>query len=264
MTAASSPADGGRGEKAYFDDSSLFPRGGYVIKIPYGDLGPALLKAGVIDLEKFSKVYEFSGKPLTEDQLKILTEGSNEEIVINQRNAYFLLNFFWALGLANKNPILEVGPMKDPRYGGAHRFASTGGWTLGKSGPMNYYNRHELITLSKEEQALVERVSKNIYRPCCGNSTYFPDCNHGMAMLGLLQLLASNGADKEEIYETALRVNSYWFPNKYLTIARYFQKIRLEVGPKGVLSSFYSSAAGYRRILSKVKPVGSGGTSCGV
>ena len=30
------------------------------------------------------------------------------------------------------------------------------------------------------------KIAKGIYRPCCNNSTYFPDCNHGMAMLGLL------------------------------------------------------------------------------
>lgn len=28
---------------------------------------------------------------------------------------------------------------------------------------------------------------------CCGNSTYFPDCNHGAAMLGFIELAVSQG-----------------------------------------------------------------------
>ena len=58
---------------------------------------------------------------------------------------------------------------------------------------MNHYSMHRFIVLTPEQQALVEKVSKGIYRPCCGNSVYFPDCNHGMAMLGLLELMASQG-----------------------------------------------------------------------
>jgi hypothetical protein len=48
----------------------------------------------------------------------------------------------------------------------------------------------DLIPLTAEQQALVEEVAAEIYRPCCNNSTLFPDCNHGMAMLGFLELLA--------------------------------------------------------------------------
>src|SRR3989344_1353776 len=97
--------------------------------------------------------------------------------------AGYLLNLLWAFGLANKNPILEdASEMMNPGYGGAGNFASTGGWTVAKGNAMGHYNMYALVTLSPEQQALVDRVSRNIYRPCCGNSTHFPDCNHGMAM----------------------------------------------------------------------------------
>src|SRR3989338_2228742 len=123
-----------------------------------------------------------------------------------------MLNMFWAFGLANKNPILESGPMMDTQYGGAGNFASTGGWTLAKGDAMDHYSMHPLVTLTPEQQKIVDEVSKNIYRPCCGNSTYFPDCNHGMAMLGILELGASQGQSKQELYATAKSVNDVWFP----------------------------------------------------
>lgn len=119
-----------------------------------------------------------------------------------------MLNMFWAFGLANKNTILETGPMKDntPNY------ASTGGWTLAMGDAMDHYSQHPMLTLTPEQQALVEKTSKNIFRPCCGNSTYFPDCNHGMAMLGILELLASQGKSEQQLMSTAEAVNKIWFP----------------------------------------------------
>jgi hypothetical protein len=89
-----------------------------------------------------------------------------------------------------------------------------------------------------------------------------------MAMLGLLQLLAVQGLSEEEMFDIALSVNSYWFPETYLTIATYFEKQGVsweEVDPKMVLGVDYSSSSGYRRILEKVVPVESqSGGDCGV
>ena len=88
-------------------------------------------------------------------------------------------------------------------------------------------------------------------------------------MLGLLELLASQGASEEEMYTVALQVNSYWFPDTYLTIAKYFQIRGVEwdeISPKEILGSSYSSASGYQQILNEVTPPQSsgGGGSCGV
>ena len=94
---------------------------------------------------------------------------------------------------------------------------------MAQGNTMNHYSKHEFISLTPEQQQLVEQVSWNIYRPCCGNPTYFPDCNHGMAMLGLLELMASQGVNEEDMYKAALAVNSYWFPETYINLAKYFE-----------------------------------------
>lgn len=178
------------------------------------------------------------------------------------------LNILWAFGLANKNPILEEGPMMDPSSGGPEYFASTGGWTLAKGDAMEHYSKHSFVVLTPEQQELVEEVSKNIYRPCCNNPTYFPDCNHGMAMLGLLELLVSQGANEEDLYRAALEANSRWFPDTYAAIGEYLSlegKSLDSVNPKEILGAEFSSASGYRMVLSRITPPENrGGASCGV
>ena len=245
----------------------VLPKDGVEIPVKWGDLGNQMVEAGVIDASAFEALYASRGG-LDEDSKKLLYSLNNNTIKITENNSGIILNLLWALGLGNKNDVLEKGPMMDPEYGGADRFASTGGWTLAKGNVMDHYSKHPFIILTGEQQKLVEEVSKNIYRPCCNNSTYFPDCNHGMAMLGLLELLASGGASEEEMYRVALLVNSYWFPDTYLTIAKYFEMQNIpwsKVDPKEVLGVNYSSASGYRQILSKVKPPEQkGGQGCGV
>jgi hypothetical protein len=200
------------------------PTNGYEIPVSYGELGPEMLKSGVIDFDKFVAVYEQSGQPLTDEQKNILKNGSESFITITPENSYFLLNYFWAVGLANENKILTDGEMAN--YGGikeAGNFASTGGWSLGNREAMSYYSKQKLITLTPEQQILVEKVSSEIYRPCCNNSTAFPDCNHGMALLGLIELMAGNGVSETQIFEVAKYVNAYWFPGNYYDLALYFR-----------------------------------------
>ena len=158
--------------------------------------------------------------------------------------------------------------MTDPRYGGAGNFASTGGWTIAKGGAMDHYSKYSLVVLNSEQQKLVEAVSGGIYRPCCGNSAYFPDCNHGMAMLGLLELMASQGASEADMYKAALVVNSFWFSDTYLTIEKYLQSKGIgwqSVDPKQVLGVDFSSGSGFQNILKQIAPVqNSTGGGCSV
>lgn len=237
------------------------------IPVTWGDIGAQMIASGVIGRAQFEAIYASRGG-LADSEKQLLEEGGGK-IMINQENSGFILNLFWALGLSNKNKILEEGPMADPRYGGAGGFASTGGWTIAKGGAMNHYSKHSFVALTSEQQTLVEQVSSNIYRPCCDNSTYFPDCNHGMAMLGLLELLASQGANESQMYKVALQINSFWFPNEYATIARYFASKGQTLGvidPKEILGKTYSSASGFRRIASLVPETGTqgGGSGCGL
>ncbi|MFB6306227.1 MAG: hypothetical protein ABEH43_04445, partial [Flavobacteriales bacterium] len=201
-----------------------------------------------------------------QEALMFFNEGS-DEVVVSKDNAGVALNALWALGLSNKNSILEEGPMVDPRYGGASVFASTGGWTLSEGNSMNHYSAYDLIPLTSKQQVIVERVSKNIFRPCCNNSTYFPDCNHGMAMLGFLELMAANGLSESDMYNMALELNSLWFPGNYQTIGQYFENQGIDfnsVSARKILGAEYSSASGYARVLRSVNPVNSKGASCGV
>lgn len=230
--------------------NQINPEQGYELKIAYGNLGPKLLDVGVIDLEKFKKVYQSSGQPLTQEELDILTEGSGKNVKITRENSYFLLNFFWAVGLANNSRILTDGNMtKDNQTA---NFASTGGWTLGKKGSMDYYSKSNLILLNKDQESLVEKVSSNIYRPCCDNPTSFPDCNHGMALLGILELMASSGATENQMYEAAKYFNSFWFPSNYYDLALYFKnkegKDFSQVPGEIILDKDYSSASGWQSV----------------
>ena len=181
------------------------------LPVVWGDLGPQLVEAGVIEEERFRALYQERGGISAPNEI-LLSGNADGNMMITEENAGFILNLLWALGLGNKNPVLEEGEMSDPRYGGAGNFASTGGWMLARGDAMDHYSQHEFVTLTPEEQALVDKVSRNIYRPCCANSAHFPDCNHGMAMLALLELMASQGANEAEMYESAIKVNSYWFP----------------------------------------------------
>ena len=184
--------------------------GGFALPVKLSDLGRQLVDNGTIDKEKFLALY--TADPVAQEFARQLLEEKIKGVEITAENQAVLLNYFWALGLASKNEILEKGPMMDERYGGAGGFASTGGWTIAVGQPMDHYSHHAMIKLTPEQQAAVEQASKNIFRPCCSNPAYFPDCNHGMAMLGLLELMAAQGGDVAELKAVGERVNSYWFP----------------------------------------------------
>ena len=239
------------------------PSSGVALPIVWGDLVVRLAASGTIDPDALKRLYqERSELPGEYDDL--LTGRSSTPLKITRANAGRLLNLLWAVGLANKNPILEDrAEMMNPAYGGAGNFASTGGWTIAKGDPMSHYGKHALIALTPQQQELVDRVSRGIYRPCCGNSTHFPDCNHGMAMLGLLQMMASQGVSEQDMYNAALAVNAYWFPDTYEVIAAHLQQKGVDwrqVPAQKILGADYSSATGFQNILSQVDaPSGSGG-----
>jgi len=195
----------------------------YHLGVNWGDLGPRLVAAGAIDLERFVNLYEDSGRPLTSAEKHVLSKGSDNPIVIDFENARFLLNFFWAVGLVNQNPILTEGPMMQASEGNIGRFASTGGWTLGSYPVTELYASTPLIILTPEQQARLQEVATNVYRPCCDNHTAFADCNHGMAMLGLLELLASRDTSTADMFAAAKAVNGFWFPQQTLETAVFFK-----------------------------------------
>jgi hypothetical protein len=147
------------------------PPEGYPLDVKFGNIGPQLLAVGALDYDAFIEVYKNAGQPLSEEYLAILTEGSDAEIVFDRENAYFLLNFFWALGLTNENPILTGGPMVEYSEGQIERFASTGGWSIAAKPITELYASAKILPLSVEQQKRVDEVAQGVYRPCCNNRT---------------------------------------------------------------------------------------------
>ncbi len=250
------------------------PPKGYSIPATFGNLGPSLIAAGAIDYDKFAQLYQQLGRPLTDEQTGILKKGSTAQIVINRNNAQFLLNFFWAVGLANKNQVLEQGPMKTYSKGDIGGYASTGGWTLGAKSPVDLYASSLMIALTPEQQAQLEQVASGVYRPCCDNPTHFPDCNHGMAMLGLLELMASQGASADQMFTAAKYVNAFWFPQQTLELAKFVQaqqgKDFSQSDARQIVGNSFSSGSGFQTVHKWLADNGlleqapGGGGSCGV
>jgi rhodanese-related sulfurtransferase len=242
----------------------VLPNEGFTLPVSWEDIGPELIRLGVIDLNKFKEAVV-----LTEEQERILTQGGDIPVTINSANGQFVVDLLWALGLAQKSKVYDEGPLGKEYKNEQGNFASTSGWTLAKGAAVNYLNQHDLISLTEDQQEKVGEIAKNIYRPCCGNSTWFPDCNHGMAALAAIELMVSKGLSDEEIYKNVLSLNSFWFPDTYLMAATYFARQGTpwgSVDAQEVLGQSYSSAQGAAELYKKVGvlPYGSGaGGSCG-
>ena len=226
-------------------NDEVVPEKGFTIKLKWGSLGKKVVEAGAIDLKKYDQYYkDEKSQGLI---AAYLTEDQASEININKDTAYFWVNTLWALGLVQKSTVLD--DMK-AQYPNVANLAATGGWSIGAKDAMQLYGTADIIPLTGDQQTLVKKISENIYRPCCNNSTAFPDCNHGMAALGLVELMVSQNFSETDIYRVVLEFNSYWFTSTYADLAFYFQSKKnitwKDVDAKLLLSKEYSSASGYR------------------
>lgn len=250
----------------------VLPKKGFKTKIVLGDVVPKMVSLGIIDMTKTEKLYQARGG-LSKEQRAILTRPLLKPLIVTSENASWLVNILWALGLSNKMEINKKSPVNGPDL---NNFASTGGWQLGekKNGGF-YFNKYSLITLSGAEEKRVQKIAESTYRPCCDNSSFFQDCNHGSAAMGLIELGVKKGLTDLEIYQTLLAFNSFWFPQNYLETALYFNVIKntdwIDVDPKLVLSKKYSSITGFMTNVNKevvkvpnLLPQIQGGGSCGV
>lgn len=234
----------------------LLPAEGVAIEARWGGLLPRLVELGVVDPDRFEAAAQRSGAGLTIAQRRILRDGSDEPVHIDSSSGRFVLNALWAVGLANRNPILSQGPMSTLDPARQAQLASTAGWTLGKQPGPEYLGRFDLIPLSSEQQAVLNEVTMNSYRPCCDNPTAFPDCNHGAAALGLAELAASKGASADEIFRALKGFNSFWYPDRYYVLARHFDRRGTswnDVDPRLVLSADYSTLTGWQRVAAQLQ-----------
>ncbi len=246
----------------------VYPAEGVELNATWGDLGPKTAGSGALDITKLTTLMARNGQPLTGEQLGVLQNGSGGRIRIDRNNSYFILNLLWAFGLVNKNPVLDNGAISsNPSTVG--EYASTGGWPLGDSSGGALLSSKPLITLDQRQQTLVEKVASSTYRPCCDNPTSFPDCNHGMAALGLIEWMAYQNASEDSIYRAVLTVNSYWFPQTYVDIDEYLSERNQSwsgADPRQLLSYNYSSYSGYQSVIRSLKdapPTVNSGGRCG-
>lgn len=244
----------------------------YNLGVSFGSTVKKLVESGAIDKQKFLALYE-DRKGLPPEFQKLLDEKSDEPIIVTADNSSIILNLLWPLGITNKTKTLSNGPMGTQYKNEAGNFASTGGWTLGREDGGKLFNRFPILSLTDKQEDLVTEISQNIYRPCCGNSTFFPDCNHGAAMLGFIELAVTQGLSIDEIYKKALVLNSYWFPQTYVELATYLKSEKnldwKKINPREVLGADYSSGQGYSSINKQLQTKGlipkvEGGGGCGV
>src|SRR3989338_2614246 len=99
-------------------EEAVLPSAGVILPVSWGDLGAKLVSVGAIDGTRFQALYDERGQ-WTAEYEKLLMDNDTGQLKITKDNAGYLLNLFWALGLASKNPILDSGEMMDARYGGA-------------------------------------------------------------------------------------------------------------------------------------------------
>src|SRR3989339_1314055 len=249
----------------------VLPQDGYTTSLKWKDLGKQLVESGAIDKKKYEEIFTSTSDGA--DHMKYLNEASEDNIRIDEKNSRFMVNTFWALGLVQKSKVFDEGPMKT---GGTptENFASTGGWTLGAKPVMEIYSSRELLPLNSFQQDLVKKIAENVFRPCCGNSTAFPDCNHGMALLGIFELMAAQGATESEMFQAGKYINSFWFPGTAFDTALYFKnkdgKEFKDIDPKVYLSKDIFSAFGAQTVKKwlidkgiQEKPPAQGG-GCGV
>ncbi len=255
--------------------TKVLPQKGFQTRIVFGDAIVKLVQNGIIDLEKFKSIYKSRG--MSEKDLAMLSSPSNEPLKIDAQNAALLINLLWPLGLSNKTQFNEKSPLNGDSL---FNFASTGGWTLGKEkNGGQYFNRFEIVKLTAEQEAVALEVAQNTYRPCCGNSSFFQDCNHGSALLGLIELGASQNLSKEELYKVALQFNSFWFPQTYLETALYYKLAKgidwQNIDAAEIMGFDYSSSPGWAKNVAKpfqeilathpeLRPQNGGGRGCGV
>ncbi len=225
----------------------VVPRGGIKTSVSFGDSIQKLIAAGALDPEKLRANYKAA--PGMPDWLKkLIAAPSSEPILFGMDTAPHLLSLLWPLGLSTRARINEKSPINTSKLSS---FASTSGWTLGRApNGAAYFNKVASLQMTDEQEKRVLEVATATFRPCCDNSTFYQDCNHGSALLGLMELAAAQGKTTDELYRIALAANSHWFPEQYAKTALYFSLFEGrtwdKIDPKLILGSSLSTLSGWQ------------------
>ncbi len=218
--------------------SQVLPESGFAIDATWKDSVSKMVKAGALDVGKLDDLLtKRYSQPLTKEQKNLLAaDYSDEKLTINSKNAVFMMYILWTLAKHNDNKILH-----DSQFASSFKNYDIG---VGKAG----YGDTELLMLTPDQMDIAKYVASNAYRPCCGQPTSSPDCSHGFSALGLIQLMASQGFEKEQIFDAFVKFNSFWFPSTYVQNALYFKlaenKNWNDVDKELVAGKQYSSVSG--------------------
>lgn len=252
--------------------SKVVADAGHQSRIALRDSLVRLVRHGVIDLGKFFDLQR-NGLRMRGDLSRVLSDPSDKPIRLTRENAAVYVNLLWPIGLANRMGSNFSSPLSGQSAG---NFASTAGWTLGdRDEGADYFNRFSIVDMTLSQEAMAIRVAKSTFRPCCDNSTFFQDCNHGSALYGLMQLGASQGLQEPDLYKEALAFNSFWFEPYYVRIALFFAVVRgvtwRDIDSKEIMAPDYSSLSGWRDTVGAwvarnpdLFPQSEGDAKCGV
>jgi hypothetical protein len=73
-----------------------------------------------------------------------------------------------------------------------------------------------------------------------------------MAMLGLLELMASQDASVDQMFEAAKYVNAFWFPQQTLELATFFKSAQgldfNQVDSREIVGPNFSSGSGFQAV----------------
>jgi len=225
--------------------AAVTPAEGFTIPAKWNGVVSKMVQEGVLDPVKLENTLKKRYAQEMKPEWRAILNGENANLEINADNAVFMMYLLWTLAKHNNNPILFDSPFA--------KYFKNYDIGVGRAG----YGDIELLPLTPEQQQITREVAENSNRPCCNNSTARPDCSHGFAALGLVELMASQGFSQEEIFEAFVKFNSFWFPETYVKNALYFKitqgKEWTEVDKRVVAGEAYSSLSGAFRVKNYLK-----------
>ncbi len=149
-------ANGDYGQRRDAIGEQLRPKEGFQTKPVLGDVVPRMVSHGIIDMTKMEALYKERGG-IPPELKQVLTQPTTTPLVVTGENANWLVNILWPIGLSNKMAINKRSPIVGKDIG---NLASTAGWQLGKAkNGASYFNRYELIPLTREQQQRVWRIA---------------------------------------------------------------------------------------------------------
>ncbi len=237
----------GNGQKINMDNiiESVIPKAGFETNVKWNGVVTKMVKTGVLNPKKLENILMKKYKQKMKPEWRDILEGKNSNLSINNDNAVFMMYLLWTFAKSNQNQILSDSPFA--------KYFKNYNMGVGKAG----YGNTRLLSLTPTQQKKAKYVAENASRPCCNNTTAQPDCSHGYSALGLVELMASQNFTKQEMFDTFVEFNSFWFPQTYVKNALYFKLAKGQnwdkVDKELIAGKEYSSLSGAYKVKNYLK-----------